>query len=125
LSFFTRIKLLFKRRLDEKYDLPDPVYQQWLKIYHPTVAEEIQEKKVQDEPIAYSAQILVEFSPEQEQLFQNTFEHPHFMEWVKTKHSREHEEMNTEHELLGLEHSMNITPCIIAKIKNHQHLEIS
>jgi len=70
---------------------------------------------LQDKLIAYSAQKSVEFSPDQEQPFQNTFEHSHFKEWLKTKLSREHEEMNTEHELLGLEHSMNITHCIIAK----------
>jgi len=87
---------LFQRRFEEKYDLSDPVYQQWLKIYHPTVAEQMQEKQIQNEPIAYSAQKMVEFSLEQEQLFQNTFEHPHFMQLFKTKLSREHEEMNNE-----------------------------
>ena len=28
--------MLFQRSYEEKYGLPDPVYQQWLKINHPT-----------------------------------------------------------------------------------------
>jgi len=52
LSFHQNKSSCFK---EEKYDLSDPVYQQWLKIYCSTV-EQTQEKQVQDEPIAYSAQ---------------------------------------------------------------------
>ena len=29
-------ELLLQRRFEEEYDLPDPVYQQWLSINHPT-----------------------------------------------------------------------------------------
>ena len=61
------------------------------------------------------------FSPEEEQLFQRRFEEkydlpdPLYPQWLKTKPPKEHADMNTEHELLGLEHSMSITPCLIAK----------
>ena len=30
---------LFQRRYEEKYDLPDPAYQQWLMINHPTAGQ--------------------------------------------------------------------------------------
>ena len=30
---------LFQRRYEEKYDLLDPTYQQWLMINHPTVGQ--------------------------------------------------------------------------------------
>ena len=35
-EFSPEQELLFQRGYEEKYDLPDPVYQQWLKINHPT-----------------------------------------------------------------------------------------
>jgi len=40
-EFLPKQKQLFQRRFEEKYDLSDPAYQHWLKIYHPTVAEQI------------------------------------------------------------------------------------
>jgi len=60
-NFSPEQEQVFQRRFEEKYDLPDLVYQQWLKIYHPKVAEEIQEKQIQDELIAYSAQNRLNF----------------------------------------------------------------
>ena len=35
-EFSPEQELLFQKRFEENYDLPDPVYQQWLKINHPT-----------------------------------------------------------------------------------------
>ena len=42
---------LFQRRFVENYDLPDPVYQQWLKINHPTA------QPVQKEPLGQSSEV--------------------------------------------------------------------
>ena len=103
-------------RIVGSYDLPDPVYQQWLKINHLTaeVQNELQGlpnevinssnevvgdqedacKKQSDKPdsltlvavnqegqVASSTQF--DISPEQEQLFERTYEDPCFMQWLK------------------------------------------
>ena len=56
---------------------------------------------------------MFDVSPEQEQLSQRAYEDPCFIQWQKMKFSKEHAGMMTNHDL-GLEHSTNVTPCIIA-----------
>ena len=60
-EFSPEQELLFQRRYEEYYDIPDPVYQQWLKIKYPTAAQG-QEYQVS------------EFSLKQEHLFQRRYE---------------------------------------------------
>ena len=64
----------------------------------------------QEGQVACSTQFDV--SPEQEQLFQRTYEDPCFMQWLKRRFPKEHAGMMADHDL-GLEHSANVTPCII------------
>ena len=78
-EFSPEQELLFQRRFEEKYDLTDPVYQQWLRINYLTAAQ-VQENEV------------LEFSPEQELLFQKRFEENHdlpdpvYQQWLKINH---------------------------------------
>ena len=48
--FSSEQELLFQKRYKEQYDLPDPVYQQWLRINHPTaeLAKEIETNEIDD-----------------------------------------------------------------------------
>ena len=153
-EFSPEQELLFQRRYEEKYDLPDPVYQQWLKIYHPTAkvqnelhglpnevisptceavgdqAKADQKKSDksgslnsaavhQEGQVACSTQRLLDISPEQEQLFQRTFKDPCFMQWLQMRSLAEYAGVTADHDL-GLEHSTNITPCIIANDNRSQ-----
>ena len=45
-EFLPEQELLFQRRYEEKYDLPDPVYQQWLRMKYPTAATQDTESQV-------------------------------------------------------------------------------
>ena len=62
--FSSEQEQLFQKRFEEKYDLPDPVYQQWLRINHPTT-EYVLENQPND--AADSVKEVFEFSLEQEQ----------------------------------------------------------
>ena len=55
----------------------------------------------QEGQVACSTQFDV--SPEQEQLFQRTYEDPCFMQWLKTRFPKEHAGMMADHDL-RLEH---------------------
>ena len=72
--------LLFQKRFKEKYDVPDPVYQQWLKINHPMTATQVHNSQ------------MCEFTSDQEQLFQRRFEEnydlpdPVYQQWLKINH---------------------------------------
>ena len=72
--------LLFQKRFEEKYDVPDPVYQQWLKINHPTTAGQVHDSQ------------MFKFTSDQERLFQRRFEEnydlpdPVYQQWLKINH---------------------------------------
>ena len=72
--------LLFQKRFEEKYDVPDPVYQQWLKINHPTTAAQVHDSQ------------MFKFTSDQERLFQRRFEEnydlpdPVYQQWLKINH---------------------------------------
>ena len=71
---FHQNKRLFQKQYEEQYDLPDPVYQQWLKINHPTteLVKESQMIKVADPELS--------LEQEQEQEEYDDFPDP-FADW--------------------------------------------
>ena len=134
--------------------MPDPVYQQWLRINHPTIkvqnelhrlpnevisptceavgdqAKAHQKKSDksdslnsaavhQEGQVACSTQKLLGISPEQERSFQRTFKDSCFMQWLKMRSPAEYAGVTADHDL-GLEHSTNITPCIITNDNRSQ-----
>ena len=78
---------LFNRRYEENYDIPDPIYLEWLKINHPESHPET--------PVCPSEQ---RFTPEQEELFNRRYEEnydipdPIYLEWLKINHPESHPE---------------------------------
>ena len=73
--FSSEQEQLFQKRYEEQYDLPDPVYQQWLRINHPTteLVKEIQmneidnlETSLEQEQVYDSCDFLNPFSDTQE-----------------------------------------------------------
>ena len=72
-TFSSKQEQLFQKRYEQQYDLPDPVYQQWLKINHTTeLVKENQMIKVADP----------ELSLEQEQEEYDDFPDP-FADWLQ------------------------------------------
>ena len=69
--------LLFQKRFKEQYDVPDPVYQQWLKINHPTTAAQVHNSQ------------MFEFTSDQDQRrFEENYDLPDpvYQQWLKINH---------------------------------------
>ena len=74
--FSSEQEQLFQKKYEEQYDLPDPVYQQWLRINHPTteLVKEIQINEIdsletsleQEEQVYDSCDFLNPFSDTQD-----------------------------------------------------------
>jgi len=80
--FSPKQEQLIQRRFEEKYDLPDPVYQQWLMINHLT-AEQVQED--QSTEAVRSAKEVIEVSLEKDwEEFENyDFAGQAYQEWLE------------------------------------------